>query len=152
MIGDNMKKIILSGIFFIGIGFILGNIIFEKNSFFKNSHQETYYFLQEGVYSNKDILQNNLKDLANKLIDYQEDKFYVYIGITKDLDVAEKLQNIYEEKGYKIIKKEKNINSEEFSVNVDQFDLLIKSTKDEDQILTIEEVVLANYEEIIKKK
>ena len=147
-----MKKIILSGFIFIGIGFILGNIIFEKNNLFKKSNQETYYFLQEGVYSNKDILQNNLKNITKKTIDYEEDKYYVYIGITKDLEVAEKLQKIYEEKGYKIIQKEKNINSEEFSVNVDQFDLLIKSTSEEDQILTIEEVVLANYEEIIKKK
>ena len=47
---------------------------------------------------------------------------------------------------------EKNIKSEEFSTNLNQFDLLIKDTNDPDQILTIEEVILANYEEIIKRK
>ena len=48
--------------------------------------------------------------------------------------------------------KEKHLSSEEFSTNVEQFDLLIRETKDIDQVLTIEEVILANYEEIIKKK
>ena len=41
-----------------------------------------------------------------------------------------------------------SVNSKEFSNNLDQFDLLIKSSNTNDDILKIEEVVLANYEEI----
>ena len=139
-------------IFFIGIGYILGGIVFGSNKKFFNRKLNMYYFLQEGVYSNSESLQNNLSSLGQKLVDYKDKKYYVYVGITKSIEVAEKLRDIYEKKGYKIYLKEKDIKSEEFSTNVDQFDLLIRDTKDEDQILTIEEVVLANYEEIFKNK
>ena len=44
-----------------------------------------------------------------------------------------------------------SLSNEEFNNNVTQFDLLINATTSEKEILTIEKVVLANYEEIIKK-
>ena len=111
-----------------------------------------YYFLQQGVYSNKDNLKNNSKDLSQKIIDYNNDKYYVYVGITKDKKVADKLIKIYKEKGIILHKKEKSINSKELKSNIEQFDLLINATKEDDEILTIEDVVIANYNEIIKKE
>lgn len=147
-----MKKIIILGIIYIIIGFYIGKFIFKDNIINKYKKEERYYFLQEGVYTNKDILQTNLVNLNKKIIDYNNNKYYVYVGITKDLEVAEKIIKIYEKEGYNITILEKGLSSEEFSTNVNQFDLLIKDTKDNNQILTIEEVVLANYEEIIKKQ
>ena len=147
-----MKKIIILGIIYIIIGFYIGKFIFKDNIINKYKKEERYYFLQEGVYTNKNILQTNLVNLNKKIIDYNNNKYYVYVGITKDLEVAEKIIKIYEKEGYNITILEKGLSSEEFSTNVNQFDLLIKDTKDNNQILTIEEVVLANYEEIIKKQ
>lgn len=149
-----MKNILLKGVLFIILGFMLGNYIFgTKIKPLKSLYnKEIYYFLQEGVYSNEDTLKNNLRGLTQKVVDYNNDKYYVYVGITKDLEVAEKLKKIYEDKGIKVYQKEKNVTSEEFSNNVEQFDLLIKATTEEDEILTIEEVVLANYDEIFKKE
>ena len=144
-----MKKIIISGLLFITLGFFIGKFIFKEPLINSNKNQEKYYFLQEGVYQDKDNLQNNLTGITKKIIDHKDNKYYVYVGITKDLKVAEK---IYEKEGLDIHLKEKNLESEEFSTNVSQFDLLINDTNDSNQILTIEEVVLANYEEIIKKE
>ena len=148
-----MKKILIRGIIFIIFGFFLGQVIFGdgKNYLNRLRKMDTYYFLQEGVYTDEKMLQNSLGELSQKIIDLDEDKYYVYVGITKDLEVAERLIDIYEKKGLKIYKKEKIVSSLEFSENVNQFDLLIKNTQEEDQILTIEKVVLANYEEILKK-
>ncbi len=148
-----MKKLIIKSFIFIGIGFLLGNMIFDNNKefFHKMKSTDTYYFLQEGVYSDYNSLQNNISKISEKIIEEQQDKYYVYVGITKDKTVAELLKNIYEKKGIKIYQKEKNISSREFSENVNQFDWLIKETEDEDQILMIEKIVLANYEEISKK-
>ena len=147
-----MKKIIIKGIIFIIIGFILGNYLFgnKLELLKKRNNYEIYYFLQEGVYSSKENLNNNLKRLSQKVIDYKDNKYYVYIGITKDKKVSNKIKKIYEKQGFKIYEKELLIESSYFSSNVDQFDLLIKSTNNEDEILTIEEIVLANYEEIKK--
>ena len=148
-----MKKLIIKSFIFISIGFLLGNMIFDNNKEFfrKMKSTDTYYFLQEGVYSDYNSLQNNISTIPEKIIEEQQDKYYVYVGITKDKTVAELLKNIYEKKGIKVYQKEKNISSREFSENVNQFDWLIKETEDEDQILMIEKIVLANYEEISKK-
>lgn len=149
-----MKNIIVKGIIFIIIGFYLGHVIFGTKIELarKINKKETYYFLQQGVYSDKESLKVNSKDLSQKVVDYSNNKYYVYVGITKDKNIAEKIMKIYKEQGISLHKKEKNINSKEFKSNVEQFDLLINSTNDKDEILTIEEVVLANYNEIIKKE
>ena len=97
-------------------------------------------------------MQENTKDLLVKTVDSKNDKQYVYLGITRDEKNAKKLKEIYENKGYQIYIKEQNLSNEEFYNNLTQFDILINSTNKESEILTIEEVVLANYEELIKRK
>ena len=147
-----MTKTLILGILFILLGYYLGKFIFNEKIINKYKKEEKYYFLQEGVYSNKENLQTNLNSLNNKIIDKKDNKYYVYVGITRDLEVAKKIMKIYEDDGYNIYLKEKYLSNEEFYNNVTQFDLLIKDNNDTSNILTIEEVVLANYEEIIKNK
>ena len=149
-----MKKTIIVSLFFVGLGFLLGEIIFSNKISLieKLKNRETYYFLQEGVYNTISNIENNLSELDGKKIDYKNQKYHVYVGITKDKEVAELIQKIYEEKGYKIFKEEVNLSSEELSTTIDQYDLLIHDTKEESQILMIEKIVLAHYEEIMKKQ
>ena len=151
-----MKKTLKISIFSIALGtiagIILNNTYKEKlNNSFLNE-EKTYYFIQEGVYSSTSSMQENTKDLLVKTVDSKNDKQYVYLGITRDEKNAKKLKEIYENKGYQIYIKEQNLSNEEFYNNVTQFDILINSTNKESEILTIEEVVLANYEELIKRK
>lgn len=148
-----MKKIIIWGLIFIVLGFILGEFIFsDKIELIKKLKKgDTYYFLEEGVYKDYKSIENNLSDIGKNIIVKKDNKYHVYVGITKDLEVLEKIKKIYKDKNINIYPKEIIFSSRFFSANVDQFDLLIKDTKDIDQILTIEEVVLSNYEEIIKK-
>ena len=147
-----MKKIIISSIFFIGLGFFSGELIFgSKKDIFKNfNSKDTYYFLEEGVYIDKKDLNKDY--VSKKLIEKSNKKYYVYVGITKDKEVIEKLKDIYNSRGISLSIKEKEVNSKEFFENVSQFDFLIKQTTEEDEILTIEEVILSNYEEIIQKR
>ena len=134
------------------IGFIAGNFIFNSQTSLITSirKKEVIYFIEEGIYPTKESLKKNIKDLPSKTIEKENNKYYVYVGITKEKEIAEKMKQIYEKKGYKIKIKEKDNISEEFSINVTQFDLLIQATNDESEILTIEEVVLANYGELTK--
>lgn len=147
-----MKKTIIKGIFFIIIGFILGQIIFgEKIELIKKLQKgDTYYFLEEGVYNNSNSIQNN--NIYRRIVENKDNKYHVYIGITRDKEVLEKLKSIYKKENINVTIKEIVLESNEFKTNVEQFDLLIRNTKDDSQILTIEEVVIANYQEIIKKQ
>lgn len=148
-----MKKIIIKGILLVAIGFFIGQFLFgEKIELIKKLQKgDTYYFLEEGIYSNYNNIQNNI-NAYRKIIENKNNKYHVYIGITRDKKVLEKLKKIYKEDNINVSVKEINLYSQEFKNNVEQFDLLIKQTKDNSQILTIEEVVIANYQEIIKKQ
>ena len=153
-LGDNMKKTMIVSLASIMLGalsaMLLSSTYKEKliNTF---SEGKTYYFIQEGVYSSKEIMAENTKDILVKTVDTLNNKQYVYLGITRDNNNAKKIKDIYEKKGYQIYIKEQNLSNEEFYNNVTQFDILVNSTDKESEILTIEEVVLANYEELIKK-
>lgn len=136
---------------FVVLGAICGNYLYEKapESISVFRENDTYYFLQEGAYSSKKIMQENVKDLTNKLTTFEDNKYYVYVGITKNKKNALKIQKIYEDIGYQIYIKEVVLDNEEFANNVTQFDLLVNESESSEDVLTVEEVVLANYEEII---
>ena len=146
-----MKKKIFYSIIILITGIIVGRNIYLSKSTQTFSNKDIYYFIQEGVYSSKSIMEENIKNMDLKVVDELDNKYYVYLGITKDESIAKKLKEIYESQGYQIYIKEVSLSNEEFNNNVTQFDLLINATTAEKEILTIEKVVLANYEEIIKK-
>ncbi len=134
------------------LGGISGKILFSK---YENIDKYLFddnkrvYFLEEGVYSNKKSLETNTKNINPKLVVEDNNKYYVYVGITKNKKNANKIKKMYDDKGYSIYQKEKSISNLEFLNNVEQFDMLIENTKKERDISTIQEVVLANYEEMI---
>ena len=146
-----MKKKVFYSLILLITGIIVGRNIYLSKTEQTFSNKNTYYFIQEGVYSSKSIMEENIKNMDLKLVDEIDNKYYVYLGITKDELIAKKLKEIYEQQGYQIYIKEISLSNEEFSNNVTQFDLLINATSSIKEILTIEKVVLANYEEIIKK-
>ena len=61
-----MKKTIIISIVFIFLGIITGKTIYYiKNNINKNIYNEqVYYFIQEGVYANKEIMEENTKKLC----------------------------------------------------------------------------------------
>lgn len=146
-----MKKTMVLAVVFVVLGAICGNYLYEKapESISVFRENDTYYFLQEGAYSSKKIMQENVKDLTNKLTTFEDNKYYVYVGITKNKKNALKIQKIYKDMGYQIYIKEVVLDNEEFANNVIQFDLLVNESESSEDVLTVEEVVLANYEEII---
>lgn len=149
-----MKKtmiVSLASIILGALSAMLLNSTYKEKLINTFSEGKTYYFIQEGVYSSKEIMTENTKDIQVKTVDTINNKQYVYLGITRDNNNAKKIKDIYEKKGYQIYIKEQNLSNEEFYNNVTQFDILVNSTDKDSEILTIEEVVLANYEELIKK-
>lgn len=148
-----MKKFFITSIIFIIIGILIGKFIFLEKDLLKIfKSKDKYFFLQEGVYNNESNFENNTLSIKNAILEKKDNKIYVYIGITKDQDIAEQIIEIYKNKNINLNIKEKYINNEEFKNNIEQFDLLIKSSSSEEEIIKIQEVVLANYEEIIKNR
>lgn len=148
-----MRKTIIIALICTILGSIFGLNLYRTSytSIVRAFNEEhLYYFLQEGVYSSEESLRESIKELEHKVIEKTNDKYYVYVAITKNQEVAEKIKKIYKQKNIDLYQKEKVVKNEEFLNNVTQFDLLIKECKTEEEILAIEEVVLANYEETSK--
>lgn len=141
-----MKKTIIGCVIFIGLGFLIGNKFQERQI------EEPFYFLREGVYENKNVFEENVKDFDKKIMEYKNNKIYIYTAITKDYNLAKKIQEIYKKQKISLKIEEISLPSEELSTNIKQFDLLMKNTKSEEEILKIQEVVIANYEEIMKNQ
>lgn len=128
------------------IGFIFGIIIFDKKTLIDMfTKKNTYYFLLEDIY----VDDSYNGDLVSKIIVQENNNYAIYVGITKSREVAEKIQKIYELKGIKINILKKNIPKSLFDDNILEYDKLLIATNNSNTILTIEEVVLANYQKII---
>lgn len=143
-----MKNKLVIGTIFLVSGLVVGNNLYNKvdlSTIQVFSEKNNYYLLEEGVYSKKEIMQSETRDLNPKVYEEKNGKYYVYVGITGNKDNAEKIQNIYKDSGFNIKINEISINDEEFINNLKQLDILINNTNNQDEILTIEEVVLSNF-------
>lgn len=117
------------------------------NPVFNNS--EKLYFLQQGVYSSKESMENNVTKQSNYIYEVIDDKYYVYIGITKDIENAEKLKGYFIDSGYSIYVKEYSVDNEAFLEILSQYDNLLKATDSKDTMKAICSQILAKYEELV---
>lgn len=133
-------------------GSICGKLLFNsyQDSTFAFHNSEKLYFLQEGVYHSLESVTNNTKNISPKVIIKEDSKYYVYVGISGKKEIIKRLKSIYKEKNYQLYEKELEVDNTEFLQNIKQYDMLAKTASTNQDLLTIEEVVLSNYEEVTK--
>ena len=136
------------------IGAALGNFLFEQYKLESESvikEVNSTYFLMEGSYStedqaNKAVTDNNIKTY---LIVKEDANYIIYLAITKDNDNLDKLKKLYNDLGINCSIKKMSTSNEEFLAMLEQMDILLDKTSSNDEILAINEVVLANYQEFV---
>lgn len=133
------------------LGGLCGKLVFSQYQMKQEVFNEnnTVYFLQQGVYSSEESLNKNTAQLQSKVSVLENGKYYVYIGITKNLENAKKVKKMYEEKGYNIYQKELPISNYEFINNLEQYDILLTSAQKEEEIQSVIDVILASFEETV---
>lgn len=93
------------------------------------------YLLQYGSFINKNVMNENIKNLDNYLFYEHDDKYYVYLGAYFNIDTARKMQKFFENENiYTYIKNDYIGDSE-----------VISKIKDVDNKILNED----NYEKII---
>ena len=135
-----MKNTLIMMVVAIILGGISGMILFSKykdTSYVFNENKKLY-FLEEGVYSTKESLESNTKDINPKLVIQDDNKYHVYVGITSDFRNVSKIKKMYKDKGYSVYEKEIEVDNSEFTANISQFDILLESSKNDSDISTIE--------------
>ena len=107
---------------------------------------QKYYFIKEEIVDNK----NSTSKVNKQESGLRNDQINIYVGISKNQKLAEKILNMYPENSYQI--EEIWIDNEELSMNIEQLDLLVRKATTNHEIKKIEEVALACYEEIAKRR
>lgn len=154
--GDNMKKYITTFILALTIGLIIGRFILNQYTFEGKivstfNKQEKAYFIQQGVYSSKESMESATTSLPYYVYSVEDNKYYVYSGITLNLENVDKIKGYYESLGYTTYVKEIFINNNDFIIVLNQYDLLLKETEDKQVIGTICSQILTKYEELVLK-
>ena len=112
------KSIILVILFGSLVGYLFGLIIFKNYDGVKYINEDgNIYFVQYGVYTTEEGAISNTKKLDNYKIYVEDDKYYVYLGITSNYNVALKLQEYYKQKNiYTYIREDYVENSETLNI------------------------------------
>lgn len=149
-----MKKMfpIISAIF---IGVFLAKFMFNQYNYEDKlstvfSNGTRVYFLQQGVYSSYESMQTSLSGFSYYIYTLDNDKYYVYVAMTKNNENLEKLKGYYSKLGYSIYVKELNINNLEFLNLLEQYDTLLSKTTETSVIEAIIVQMLTKYEELTK--
>ena len=102
-----MKKYLLTFLIALIIGFFLSNFFLTQYDDFDgikvSGTGENLYFIQYGVFSSLESLEENTISLQNYVYNKQDNLYYVYVGITKLEENAEKIVNYYKNLGYETI-------------------------------------------------
>lgn len=146
------KKFIFSLIVAIVSGAVIGHTMFEK--FTKEeqavfNYKSTIYFLREGVYDNLEYALDSANKFDTKIIVKEKAKYYLYLAISKSEDNLASIKKIYNDKN--LVVETKNIDNESFVTALEQMENLFKKASSDEEKLTIEKVILANYEELVLK-
>ena len=78
--------------------------------------------------------------------------YYVYVGISKNKDNLKKISYLYNKLGFNLYLSEEEVSNKEFLTNLEQFDLLLNKAATNDEIESINSVILSSYEEMVLKK
>lgn len=146
-----MKKTILWLLMCIVLGVSMGFFLYSKYDTKETElvsaeviKNENIYVLQVGVYSNKD----NFKNIKiNHVYEYLNDKYYVYVAMTRNKENLDKLKKYFKNQNYEVYVKEIEVNGE-YALTLKQYDLLLDEALSDESIKTILETSLAKFEEI----
>ena len=144
------RKFILPVICALILGYLCANYVLALYLEDSSSDNNTY-FLQIAAYKNKESI-NDLEEIENKIVLEEDDKYYVYIGITNDIKIAKNIIKMYKDKNINLYIKEKNIDNTAFKLALEQYDVLLKNAHNIDEISAILKTVLATYEEEVLKR
>ena len=145
----NIKYIFISVI----IGIIIGKYIFNQyntKTLQTIKTNNNVYLLQYGVYKDINNMKNSAQNLPNYLYYYDKDGYHVFIGITKNKKIFQKIVDSYQ-LSVNIYMKRVKIDNDYFIELLDQYEKVINQTDDKQIIINAQKQLLSKYEELIIK-
>lgn len=149
-----MKKNVIIVLCAIAIGFFMGKTFLEQYEGYNgikvtSSSGEILYFIKYGEYGTLEEMESETISLSNYIYNEVNDKYYVYIGITKNKDNLIKLNNYFNSLGYIVYTEEFLVTNESFLKMLENYDSILANTDDSVVISSISNQILTKYEECV---
>lgn len=145
-----MRKYLFTFLIAIVTGFFLSYIFINQYNDFNgikvSGTGESVYFIQYGVFSNLESMEKETITLTNYIYSKIDDMYYVYVGITKNSDNANKIVGYYKNLGYETIIKKYEITNNSFLQIIENYDEVLLETNDSTTIASLINQVLIEYE------
>lgn len=129
------------------LGYLCANFILNEYNDRELALDNNVYFLQVGAYNNLESSNETLKNIQNKLTVKEDNKYYSYIGITSSSYQAERIKNIYKKENIDLYIKKVKLDNNKFINELVQYDVLLKNSKNIEEINSVLKTILATYEE-----
>ncbi|MDD3341144.1 MAG: hypothetical protein PHN72_02965 [Bacilli bacterium] len=110
--------------------------------------KEKLYFLKVGVYDTAELMEKGAANLSNYIYLQKEQKFHLYVAITKEKENVAKIKEYYSSLGYIVNEEEFTENNKEFISVLKTYDEMLQKTNDKTVIQNIVNGVLSKYEEL----
>lgn len=132
------KNFLVPLIISIVLGFISAQIVY---TYYRQNITSTSY--------NAYLVKVDGKDEKDEYYIFDEEDDTSVVGITTNLLNANKIKKIYENKNEEVYIKPIVIDNIEFVSNLEQYDILIDEVKDEKNIISINDVILSSYKDLV---
>ena len=129
------------------LGFISAEAVYKQYQDNLDATEYNAYLIQIGSFDNDPEV-----DESKYLVLKENGIYNVYAGITTKLNNATKIKDIYQKKDVESYIKPTVIDNVEFMSNLEQFDILLSEVDDDENLISINDVILSNYEEIVLGK
>jgi len=148
-----MKKYLFTFFIAIVIGFFISYFFIKQYDGYTgikvSGIGEELYFIQYGVYSSVESMERETISLENYVYNINDNLYYVYVGITKKSENANKISNYYKDLGSETIIKKYSINNKKFLNELENFDNILSNTNDKTAISSLINQTLMKYEEVV---
>lgn len=133
------------------LGYLCASFIFNQygvNSLVFHDNGNIYY-LQCGAFTTQEESKKNIKGIEEKITVKEGEKYYSYIGMTTNTEIAKNIQKMYQERGIDIYIKNGYIENDDFISQLNQYDVLLEASKNIEEVNSVLKTVLATFDEII---
>ena len=131
------------------LGVFSAKVIYNKTN---GINKDDTYILELGSYDPKESLAHDTRDINDFIVLKENNKFLAVVGLSKNKNNLEKVSKLYSNLGYNLFIRAKSIDNKAFNTNLEQFDKLLSEAKREDEVRSINSVILSSYEELIINK
>lgn len=129
------------------LGFVSAEVIYDDYKDGLDDNKYNAYLVQIGSFKDDDEI-----DPGNYLVLEEDGTYNVYAGITTKLSNATKIKNMYESENVNTYIKPIVIDNVEFMSNLEQFDILLEEVDSKDNLISINDVIISEYEQTVLGK